>query len=306
MSVQVKPLESNDDSDINVRAFVALIIGAVAIGTAPIFMRYAEVTPTSSAFWRLAFSIPLLFVWRYCEIKKDGEKFLEIRNFKSLKPFIIVGFFFATDLTLWHWSVKLTTVANSTLLANMAAVFTAVGGFLFFGERYSKTFISGMFIALLGAMALMGHSIEFSPDNLIGDMLGLTTAIAYAGYMIASASARKSLSTASVMLGTAIFASVFLLPIALYETGDFMPNTLLGWWPLIALAWFTHVVGQGLIIYALAHLPAAFGSVSLLVQPVIAAILAWILFAEALGMYHFIGATLIITGILTCKKGVGR
>ena len=306
MLEQVKSFESNGSGNIKVRAFVGLIIGAAAIGTAPIFMRYAEVTPTSSAFWRLALSLPLLFMWRYYEIKKDGEKTLETRNFKSLKPFIIVGFFFAIDLTLWHWSVTLTTVANSTLLANMAAVFTAIGGFLFFGERYSKTFIGGMFIALLGAMALMGHSFEFNPGNLIGDMLGLITAIAYAGYMIASASARKSLSTASVMLGTAVFASVFLLPIALYEAGDFMPTTLLGWWPLIALAWFTHVVGQGLIIYALAHLPAAFGSVSLLVQPVIAAILAWILFAEALGIYHFIGATLIITGILTCKKGVGR
>ena len=85
-----------------------------------------------------------------------------------------------------------------------------------------------------------------------------------------------------------------------------MPPTLAGWAPLLALAWFTHVVGQSLIIYALAHLPAAFGSVSLLIQPVVAAILAWILFAESLGIYHLIGASLIISGIIVCKKGVRK
>ncbi|MBT7581535.1 MAG: DMT family transporter, partial [Kordiimonadaceae bacterium] len=74
----------------------------------------------------------------------------------------------------------------------------------------------------------------------------------------------------------------------------------------LALAWFTHVVGQSLIIYSLAHLPAAFGSVTLLVQPVVAAVLAWILFGEFLSIYHFVGAGLIITGILVCKKGVRK
>jgi len=66
------------------------------------------------------------------------------------------------------------------------------------------------------------------------------------------------------------------------------------------------VVGQSLIVYALAHLPAALGSVGLLIQPMVAAILAWILFSEILGMYHFFGAMLILSGIFICKKGVRK
>lgn len=291
---------------INMTAFILLLIGGVAIGTSPVFMRFADVTPTSAAFWRLGLSLPLMIIWQAYDIHKNGGVATPKMNLKEIKPFVIIGFFFALDLTMWHWSVQLTTVANATLLANMAAIFTAVGGFLFFGARFSRTFVGGMILALLGAMALMGSSIELNPDHLFGDFLGLITAFAYAGYMISSAEARKRFSTVSIVLGTAVFGCIFLFPIALNETGNFIPATLVGWLPLLALAWFTHVVGQSLIVYALAHLPAAFGSVSLLVQPLVAAILAWILFAEALGIYHLVGATFIITGILVCKKGVRR
>ncbi|MBL4602043.1 MAG: DMT family transporter [Emcibacteraceae bacterium] len=306
MSEQVKQVTGQMKDHVNMTAFISLLIGGVAIGTSPIFMRYADVTPTSSAFWRLALSIPLLVIWQIYDIRKNGGAATPGLNFKDIKPIIIVGFFFAVDLTMWHWSVQLTTVANATLLANTAAVFTALGGFLFFGERFSRTFVFGMTLALLGAMSLMGSSFELNPDHLIGDFIGLTTAFAYAAYMIASAQARKRFSTVSIVLGMAVFGSIFLLPIALIETGNFMPATIMGWWPLLALSWFTHVVGQSLIVYALAHLPAAFGSVSLLIQPMVAAILAWILFAEVLGIYHFFGAVLIIAGILVCRRGVRK
>ena len=306
MSEQVQEKKVEDAGHFNMTAFILLILGGVAIGTSPIFMRFSEVTPTSAAFWRLLMAIPLLILWQAYDIRKNKGKATPQLNVKDMKPFIIVGFFFALDLTMWHWSVKLTSVANSTLLANMAAIFTAVGGFLFFGERFSKTFIGGMMLALLGAMSLMGHSFELAPENLSGDVLGLITAVAYAGYMIFSAKARQKFSTVSIVLGTAVFGCIFLFPLAINETGLFMPSSLMGWWPLIALAWFTHVVGQSLIVYALAHLPAAFGSITLLIQPLVAAVLAWILFGEFLSIYHFVGAALIISGILVCKKGVRK
>ena len=306
MSEKVQEKKVEEAGHFNMTAFILLILGGVAIGTSPIFMRFSEVTPTSAAFWRLLMAIPLLILWQAYDIRKNKGKATPQLNVKDMKPFIIVGFFFALDLTMWHWSVKLTSVANSTLLANMAAIFTAVGGFLFFGERFSKTFIGGMMLALLGAMSLMGHSFELAPENLSGDVLGLITAVAYAGYMIFSAKARQKFSTVSIVLGTAVFGCIFLFPLAINETGLFMPSSLMGWWPLIALAWFTHVVGQSLIVYALAHLPAAFGSITLLIQPVVAAVLAWILFGEFLSIYHFVGAALIISGILVCKKGVRK
>ena len=293
---------------IYMKAFISLLIGGLALGTSPILMRYAQetVTPSSAAFWRLALAIPLLVVWQIYDIRKNNGAATPGLNIADLKPLIVVGLFFALDLVFWHWSVQLTTVANATLLSNMAAIFTAVGGFLFFGERFSRTFIGGMILALLGAMSLIGNSFEANKAYLTGDMVALTAAVSYAAYMVMSARARKRYSTVSIVLGTAVFGSIFLLPIALMENGNFMPATLMGWLPIFVLSWFTHVIGQSFIVFALAHLPAAFGSVSLLIQPLVAAILAWILFFEALGLYHLVGAALIISGIIVCRKGVSK
>lgn len=279
-----------------------MIAGAVAIATAAIFMRLSEVTPTSAAFWRVSLALPLLLTW----LLIDTKSLSQIKTSPKSTLLIcaaLVGFWFSADLYLWHWSVEKTTVANATFLANMATLFTALAGFLFFGQRYSRTFLAGLALAVAGAAALVGQNTSINPDYLMGDLLGVATAVAYAGYIICAARVRGSLTTPVVMFGSALATALFLLPIALTEEGAFIPQSLEGWLPLLGLAWLTHVLGQSLIIYGLAHVPAALGAISLLIQPVISAILAWWLFAEALGLGHMVGAGLILTGIMFARRG---
>ncbi len=287
------------------KGFAAVIAGAVAIGTAAIFMRFSDVSPTAAAFWRVTLALPLLFLW----LRLDNKSRVQIRT-QPLWPMALaaltVGFWFATDLFLWHWAVAKTTVANATLLANMATIFTALAGFLFFHQRFSRTFILGLAFAVMGAVALVGQNASINPDYLVGDMLGIATAVAYAGYIIFAARVRGRFTTPMVMFGSALTTAVFLLPVALLEDGAFMPAAAVNWLPLIGLGWFTHVMGQSLIIYGLAHVPAALGSVSLLIQPVVSALLAWWLFAEALGIGHLVGAALIFGGVALARKGSAK
>jgi len=72
---------------------------------------------------------------------------------------------------------------------------------------------------------------------------------------------------------------------------------------LLALAVVTQILGQGLIAYAFAHLPASLSAVSLLIQPVVAAFAAWILFGEAVGPVQFAGGAIVLAGIWLAKKG---
>ena len=65
----------------------------------------------------------------------------------------------------------------------------------------------------------------------------------------------------------------------------------------------SYQVIQGLIAYALAHLPAAFSSVSLLLQPVMAAIFAWLLLAEPLSPLQFAGGAVVLAGIYLARRG---
>lgn len=284
------------------KGFIAIVVGAIALGTAAIFMRLAEVTPTAAAFWRIALALPLLYLWMKLDKKTRAQTKLK-ETPKYLRASFIVGLWFAADLFLWHWSVEKTTIANATLLANMATIFTALAGFLFLGQRFQKKFLVGIGCALLGAFILVGQNANINPDFLLGDMLALLTAVAYSGYIIYGAKVRGSLTTPTVMFGSAFATASLLLPIALLENGPFIPKDLHGWLPLIGLAWFTHIFGQSLVMYGLAHVPPALGSVTLLTQPVVSAMLAWWIFAEALGLSHLVGALFILAGIYLARLG---
>lgn len=278
----------------------AILLGGIAIGSAAIFMRLSPVAPSAAAFWRMALSVPVfaLFVMASPIVRRQ----LSTLDWSELKLIGWVGFWFAVDLFFWHWAVEETTVANATLLANLASVFTVVVGFFLFKERFSGIFFVGLVLALMGAATLVGQNAALSPDYLFGDFLGLLTSFALTGYVICAAKARKSVPTNTLMVGSAIVTALLLLPAALLAEGDFVPATIDGWLPLLGLALVTHVMGQGLIIYGLAHISAALGAIGLLIQPVVAAILAWAIFGEALGILHLVGGSLILAGIWLSQR----
>jgi len=91
--------------------------------------------------------------------------------------------------------------------------------------------------------------------------------------------------------------SAALLPLALLASEPFFPVTGTGWLKLFGLALIAQVAGQSLIAYAMAHLPATFSSVGLLLQPVMAALFAWVLLAETMGPVQIAGGIIVLAGI---------
>ncbi len=278
-------------------AFATLLAGSAALGLSPIFVRLSDVGPTASAFWRLALALPVLWVW---VLARKGTR---ARTSPSLFGIaVLAGVFFAADLGVWHWSIVYTTVANSTLLANVAPVFVTLGGWFLYRQRVSGLFIAGMITALGGTTLLVGPSFSLGATRVVGDSLGVLAAVFYAGYMLSIKRAREDVSTALLMaLGTTVSVAL-LLPVVLLSPQPMFPRGLHGWAVLVGLALVSQVLGQSLIAYAFAHLTAALSSVAVLTQPVIAAVLAWILFGEALAWPQLCGAALVLTGIFVARR----
>lgn len=281
-------------------ALTALLAGALGIAFAPIFVRLSETGPVATAFWRVAFATPVLALWMAAEPRGRSRRPASLADYARLS---LAGLFFAGDLAVWHWSIRYTSVANATLLANFAPIFVAPVAWFLFKERITGRFVAGMLLALAGALVLMGQSLRLSADHLFGDALGLLTAVFYAGYILSVGHLRSEFSTATIMTWSGIITGVVLLPLALVSGETMVPPGLEGWTVLIGLALFSHAGGQSLIAYALAHLPASFSSVSLLLQPAAAAILAWILLGEPLGPLQAAGAAVILMGILMARRG---
>ena len=280
-------------------ALGALLLGATCIALSPIFVRVSEAGPTATAFWRVALAVPVLWLLYFLKSKARSQRY------SGKWPLLLAaGFAFAGDLGFWHTSIKLTSVANSTLLANLASIFVTLAAWMFLKQNPTRLFLAGLAAALVGVGLLVHTSLAFSSTGLLGDALGVVTAMFYAGYILAVKGLRdRGETTLHLMAVTSTITALFLFPVALASGEPMLPSSAFGWWMLIGLALISHAAGQGLIAYALAHLPAAFSSVSLLFQPVMAALFAWLLLAEGLVPLQIAGGVVVLFGIYLARRG---
>ena len=274
-------------------AVSALLLGAVAIATSPLFVRVSEAGPVATAFWRAFLALPVLWTWSAFAQRRRRE-----RSFGSDRGLLIAaGLLFAGDLAFWHWSIMMTSVANATLLANLAPIFVALAAWLVWRKRPRRLFLVGLATALTGMIVLIGGDFNPTSRELLGDICGVITAMFYAGYQMTVTRLRERVSTATIMAWSGLVTAVALLPLALLSGEQLLPATALGWLNLVGLALVAQVAGQSLIAYAMAHLPATFSSVGLLFQPVMAALFAWTLLGESMGWLQIAGGVAVLIGI---------
>ncbi|MGZ5090621.1 MAG: DMT family transporter [Burkholderiales bacterium] len=274
-------------------AIAALLAGAAAIGTSALFVKVSETGPVSTAFWRVFLALPILYAWT----RIDRHRSADTATRGNLRLMLLAGFFFAGDLAVWHWSIVLTSVANATLLANCAPIFVTLTAWLMFRRRPRALFITGLALAMAGMAMLLRGDFTHGERALLGDALGIVTAMFYAAYQLTVTRARQHASTSSIMTVSGTITALILLPLALTSGERFIPLTAHGWLLLVGLALIAQAAGQSLIAYAMAHLSATFSSVGLLLQPVIAAALAWMLLGEELTPLSIAGAVLVLLGI---------
>ncbi len=280
---------------------LALLAGAALIACAPILVRRSPMAPLATATWRFILALPVMWAWMWLEPAR-GDQRRRPQGWRDFGLLAVAGLMFAGDMALWNWSVVLTSVANATLFPNFAPVFVAVGAWLLFRERITSRFLAGLAVAVAGAVLLAGASRTLGQRHVLGDLLGLGTAVFYAGYMLAIKELRRRFSTATIMAWSGVPNMLALLAVTAAMGEPLWPPTARAWLVLLALAVLVHVLGQGLIAYAFAHLRAGFASLGLLLQPVVAALLAWALLGEAPLPLQAVGGALVLLGIAVARR----
>jgi drug/metabolite transporter (DMT)-like permease len=283
---------------VRVPALAALFCGATFIALSPIWVRMADVGPTASAFWRVALAVPLL--WSLVALLPRDAPAPRPRG-----PLLAAaGLAFAGDLAFWHWSIQATSVANATLLANLSSIFVTLAAWMLWRQRPSGLFLVGLALALGGVALLVRASLGAATGALVGDAYGVVTAMFYAWYLLTVKTLRdRGAATLRLMATTTTLTAGVLLPLSLASGETMLPAGPRGWLVLLGLAWITHAGGQGLITFALAHLPAAFSSVGLLLQPVLAAAFAWVLLHEQVVPLQMAGGAVVLAGIYLARRG---
>ncbi|MFI4933129.1 MAG: DMT family transporter [Caulobacterales bacterium] len=278
-------------------ALAALVFGALVIATTPILVRLAACGPAAAGFWRLTFAAPLLMAMA---LRSDAGGHWGWPS----RAMLLAGLAFALDLGCWHYGIRYTSVANATVLPNLTPVLVTLVGWWVFKERPRAVFLIGLAAAIGGAvlMAEAGTTTRPGPWPHLGDALSASTAVWYGLYFLAVRSARRTTSTTRVMLWSSLVGAPLLLITALLLREPILPATAAGWAASAGLG-LAHVFGQGSIAWALGRLPASRASLVVLVQPVAAAALGYIVFSEALTPLQAAGAAVALFGVVIAQRG---
>ncbi|HXT06829.1 MAG TPA: DMT family transporter [Roseiarcus sp.] len=276
-------------------AFGALVLGAMAMGVSPIFVRGADVGPFASAFWRVALALPALYVWmRLAERDaRPGPRFC--------KPVLLAGLAFAGDLLFWHSAILHTSVANATFFATTAPIWVVAFSWMLFGKKAGRAMLYGLALCLIGGAALVVESLRFHPSGALGDAFGLATGVFFGLYFLAVEAARRQVSAARATYELSLVAAAALLAIALSTEPRMLPASLSGVGALIGMSWISHAGGQGLLSVALGRLPATFSSLVIFLEAVAAALFAFLLLGEPVSPIQGLGGLLIMAGIYVAR-----
>jgi len=277
-------------------AIAALVLGATAMGASVLFVRWADVGPYASAFWRVFLALPFLWGWMRWENRGVARRGPAID-----RAVILSGLFFTGDLFFWHLAILGTTVANATFLATMAPIFVALGAWLVLAEAVERRVLIGLALCISGGFALLGESYGFAPQRLLGDLYGVATALFFGAYVLAVRAARARHGAAEVMFVSTAITAVCLFVIAFLFEPRILPRSANGVAALLALALISQVGGHGLLAVALGTLPATFSALVIFFEAIAAATFGWLLLNEPLGLVQAFGGVLILFGIYVAR-----
>ena len=273
--------------------FFILCLGAGLIGLAPVFVRWSELSPSWSLFYRMFLALPFLALMNLYFNRSAAFK---LKSRKHLLLVLVASLAFAGDMSSWHWSLEFTSVANATIFVNTASIYMMIFAVLIFKESVSRRSMLSFVLTFIGVIGLIYFSNIKTEAALIGDGIALVAAFLYAAYLLIISRLGEE-SSINIIFYTTLFTGIFGLIFALFESKDFLPNSSFQFYNLLAMAILCQVGGQFFITHSLPKIKASFGSIGLLMQPIVATIFGAIIFYEYLNFIQLSFVILALVGI---------
>ena len=289
---------ASDDQRIN--PLIVLIIGAVFISFAPVFVKLVgndRLGPTAIGFWRTLFGSLVLF-----GMAGARGRGLMITP-RLMRISVLAGFVFFLDLFVWHRSIVYSGAGMATILGNTQVFMTAILSFLIFKEKLTLRFWIAAISAIAGVALLVGlvaEDVVFTHRYVLGVAFGLSTGIVYSNYLIVMrwTAHREGLNNVmAFMAWTSLFSAAFLGSAGLIERVPMLPPDPPSWIWLVSLGITAQALGWWTITWALARIDAARAGLVLLIQPTLAMVWGVIWFAEQFTATQAVGAAITLAAI---------
>jgi len=278
-------------------ALPAVLVGVLAVGAAAIFIHLADAPALGIAFWRCALGV--LALLPLAALRRE-----KVPRARDLGTGAVAGIALGAHFGTWIASLDYTSVAASVVLVSTTPIFVAVAAYLLFGERTSVMSLVGIVLAIAGTTAIAGGGPGSDTAALLGNVLALAGAIAMAVYVLIG----RSLRTGGVgalpysIVGYSA-AALALLPVALLSGVQLWGYSATTWFWLFVVTLGPQLLGHTALNWALEYVRASIVSGAILAEPVIAALLAWLILSERPGLATLLGGLVVLAGLYLLLRG---
>ncbi len=279
---------------------VYFILGFGLLGVSfggPIARFLPEMAALTIAFWRMAGASALL--WTHGTIQP--QKTLEKAKFPSI---LIAGIFLALHFAFFYSAVKLTSIANATLFATMAPLFTLIYERFFLKRKLPLAALLGLWIAIFGAFIVQGAGFDWGTEATTGNLYALASSAFMSVVLLIGQSVRKDITNIMYTRWLYMFAALTLFFIILgFGTDINFMSSDVKW--LIGLVILPTLIGHNSMNYAVKYIRPTIVGAMPFGEPILASILAWLFFGEIVSWNVAVGGVITLSGLvlLTLKRG---
>ncbi|TCJ01155.1 DMT family transporter [Cytobacillus praedii] len=275
--------------------YMILFFGVFALSTSAIFVKLADAPAAITAFYRMFFAVVVLLP--FLLVNKKNRQELRLLSKKQWGLGLLSGIFLAAHYVLWFESLNYTSVASSTVIVTLQPLFSMVGGYFLFKERFSKGAIIGCLVAIAGSIVIGWQDFQISGQALFGDILAFIAAGIITAYFFIGQHIRKSLSLIPYSVISYVSSTLLLGVFAFSQQTPFFEYSVQTWWSFIGLAFIATILGQTIFNWLLKWLSASIISMSILGETIGTCILAYFILDEVISLQQGMGIALILIGL---------
>ena len=279
-------------------SWALLGMGVAAASTAAILVRYATgAEPLALSFWRCAAAAVALAPF--------ARRKLGVLGGSARLP-AYSGLFLALHFAFWITSLRLTTVAASSLLVSTTPIFAALAAWVLWRERLPSRVWAGIGATAVGAALVGGGGLGGS--SWLGNLLAIAGGATAAGYAMTGRRARLVMGTLEYAVVAYAGAAAALLVACLVTRAALWGYDAETWASVAGLVVGPQILGHTLINFALRDIDVVSVSISIMAEPVIATVLALLLLKEMPPPLVVPGGLLLLTGIyvVTTSQAAAR
>jgi len=288
-------------------------LGSAFFATKSIIIKLAlleNIDAVTTLTWRMIIAVPFFAIigwlgYRDRTLKSPGFR---IRRAALIQAALIgtIGYYLASYLDFT--GLKYISAQLNRLILLTYPIFVVLIGAFFFQRKITPSMLGALVISYTGLAVIFTHDLRLEGENIaLGATLVLGAAIAFATYQIL---AKPLIDEMGARLFTSIAMSAAGLAVAVHfllthQISDLMVSAN-AMWLMLAMGTVSTVLPAYLISASIGHIGPEPTAVMGNVSPLVTIVLAVTILGEVFSIWHALGATMVLAGILFFTRAAKR